>query len=57
MVMKAAKHDVWSETSLVRVRQAAQLEVFGPHDADGFEGLGLAKALADHLEGAPSECG
>jgi hypothetical protein len=27
------------------------MEVFGPHDADGFEGLGLTKALADHLEG------
>ena len=32
--------------------QAAQLEVFGPQDADSFEGLGMAKALADHLEGA-----
>ena len=32
--------------------QAARLEVFGPLDADSFEGLGLAKALADHLDGA-----
>ena len=32
--------------------QAARLEVFGPQDADSFEGLGLAKALADHLDGA-----
>ena len=32
--------------------QAARLEVFGPQDADSFEGLGMAKALADHLEGA-----
>ena len=32
--------------------QAAQLEMFGPKDSDSFEGLGLAKTLADHLLGA-----
>ena len=45
----------WQSSSLMTsggfARQATRLEVFGPQDADGFQGLGLTKALADHLEG------
>jgi hypothetical protein len=34
------------------LQDAAGAGVFSPTDASTFQGLGLAQALADHLEGA-----
>lgn len=37
------------------VPASQKLEVFGPVDSSSFRGLGLAQALADHLEGRVSD--
>ena len=51
MCRAVAKHGSVHHSMYSVAAQAAQLEMFGPKDSDSFEGLGLAKTLADHLLG------